>query len=357
MAYSSYRGHPMAKVYHLSHTDLDGYSCQYVANEYFDDIEFYNTNYGNEISENFKKIMYRIFLSRDKEATILITDVNITLDQAKTMQQLVNGMDKKIELVLLDHHKSGAECAQKYEWYYLDDSRCATKITYEYLAKKYSPKPHLEPFVDVVNAVDIWLENDTSFEMGKVLMKLIASTKEINKTLFDVENRTFIFYLLKQCFDYFDKENGHIALDDALHKIRKSYFLKEKNDTLDNLLCEYVVSLLTQKKEMMQISYKDKKGILTYSIGNVSVVGNLFLIKNEDVDFFMDITSRKTFGLRAKGAYDVSVMAKEIGNGGGHANAAGGILSDFKDTYLYENIKQQVEEILAQKEKKYEQIS
>lgn len=344
----------MAKLYHLSHTDLDGYSCQYITKHYFKDIEFYNTNYGNEIIENFKKILQRIFLSREKESIILITDVNITLDQAKFVQQQVQSIDKKVEIILLDHHKSGIECANKYDWYFLDESRCATKITYDYFAKKIAPKPELEAFVEVVNAIDIWLEDKSEFEMGKVLLKLIASSKEINKTLFDSENRNFIFYLLSQTMEYFDQTDGHIALDDNLHQIRKRYFLRDKNDTLDNLLCEYVVKLLSEKKEELLISYKGYRGILTYSIGNVSVVGNLFLIRNPEIDFFMDITSRKTFGLRAKGNCDVSVIAKEVGGGGGHANAAGGIMSEYKDTYLYENIKQQVVEILQNKEKKYE---
>lgn len=37
----------------------------------------------------------------------------------------------KVKLELLDHHKSGQECANKYEWYYLDTKNCATKIVYE----------------------------------------------------------------------------------------------------------------------------------------------------------------------------------------------------------------------------------
>jgi len=37
------------KIYHLSHTDLDGYGCQMVTNHFFKNIEFLNSNYGKEI--------------------------------------------------------------------------------------------------------------------------------------------------------------------------------------------------------------------------------------------------------------------------------------------------------------------
>ena len=96
----------------------------------------------------------------------------------------------------------------------------------------------------------------------------------------------------------------------------------------------------------MSITYKGHKGILTYNIGNTSVIGNEFLTKNEDFDFFMDVTGRKTISLRANGKIDVSLMAKEIAQGGGHKNASGGKLTNFKDSFVYDNIKSQIQEIL-----------
>ena len=45
------------KIYHLSHTDLDGYACQFIVNFYFKNVKFYNSNYGKEINENFNSII------------------------------------------------------------------------------------------------------------------------------------------------------------------------------------------------------------------------------------------------------------------------------------------------------------
>ena len=37
------------KLFHLSHTDLYGYGCQLITQEYFKEASFYNANYGIEV--------------------------------------------------------------------------------------------------------------------------------------------------------------------------------------------------------------------------------------------------------------------------------------------------------------------
>ena len=336
------------KLYHLSHTDLDGYGCQMVTKEYFKDVNFYNANYGKEIDERIEEIFKDIQKDEFDKHLILITDLNLTLDQAKLLEEKRKEHKKDIDLLLLDHHKTSLECANKYEWYYLDTSRSATKITYEYFCENYEKKDELLFFVNVVNAIDIWLKNDKDFELGKVCMRLVSSAKEINRVLFAKENSSYIFHILKNAQNFFSCKNPHIELDNNLHQIKKSFFKNDKanDDTLDNLVSKYIVNLLGSKKEQMSISYDNFKGILTYNIGNVSVVGNDFLEKNPDFDFFMDVTNRKTISLRANGKVDVSTIAKKLANGGGHPNASGIMLNSFKESILYENVKIQIEEII-----------
>lgn len=336
-------------LHHLSHTDLDGYSCQMVSAHYFDSIQFYNSNYGKEINECFNQILASIQTSTSQKHVILITDLNLTMDQAKEFESKVNICDKEIMMFVLDHHKTGQECADTFEWYFLDSSRCATKITYDFFSALYGKDEKLSKYVDVVNAVDIWLENEPEFELGKVCMGLVSGAKEVNKVMFPDENSQYIFSLLNKAQEYFSCQEAHIALDDAIHSMKKSFFVSTKNDTLSNLVSAYNVILLTQNKEKMQISYKEYKGILTYNIGNVSVIGNDFLTANPDMDFFMDITSKKTISLRSNGKVDVSKIAAQIANGGGHHNASGGLLSNFKDAFIYDNIKSQVMSIIANK--------
>jgi hypothetical protein len=337
------------KIHHLSHTDLDGYGCQMVSAHYFNSIAFYNSNYGKEINECFNQILNNIQTSPLQKHVILITDLNLTMDQAKEFESKVSICDKEIMLFVLDHHKTGQECADAFEWYFLDSSRCATKITYDFFSALYGADEKLSKFVDVVNAVDIWLENEPEFELGKVCMGLVSGAKEVNKVMFPEENSHYIFSLLTKAQEYFTCKDAHIALDDAIHNIKKQFFVTTMNNTLSNLVSAYNVILLTKNRERMQIMYKEAKGILTYNIGNVSVIGNDFLTANPDLDFFMDITSKKTISLRSNGKVDVSKIAAQIANGGGHHNASGGLLSNFKDAFIYDTIKSQVMSIIANK--------
>ncbi len=337
------------QLHHLSHTDLDGYGCMMVSAHYFQSISFYNSNYGKEINECFNQILDVIQTASEQKHVILITDLNLTMDQAKEFEAKVNICDKEIMLLLLDHHKSGQECADAFEWYYLDSNRCATKITYDFFSALYGADEKLSTFVNVVNAVDIWLENDPSFELGKVCMGMVSGAKEVNKIMFPKENTAYIFSLLQQAQTYFTCKEAHIALDDAIHGIKKAFFTTTCNNTLSNLVSAYNVILLTNNKERMQINYKDYKGILTYNIGNVSIIGNDFLVANPDFDFFMDVTSKKTISLRSSGKVDVSKMAAHLANGGGHHNASGGLLSNFKDAFIYDAIRAQVMTIISSK--------
>ena len=335
------------KVFHLSHIDLDGYGCQLVTGHYFKDIQYYNANYGKEIDGRISQILNDID-EIGEESMILITDLNLTPKQAKFIDEEVNKREN-ITLLLLDHHATGKISSEAYDWYFLDDKRCATLITYEYFSFKYGSNDELELFAKVVNAVDIWRNKDPYFELGKVMMKLVHEAKEINRTLFPKENNKYIFFLLKASMKYYNSSNANIKLDEKLHYLKKSYFKKDKNNTIDNLVAHFIVDMLTQQKDRFTIWYNGHKGLLTYSIGSVSILGNEFLLQNPDFSFFMDVTARKTVALRANNRLDVSQMAKAIGDGGGHPNASGGYLKNLKDSFVYDDIKRQVIDILAGK--------
>lgn len=332
------------KFFHLSHTDLDGYSAQFVTKAYFDNIIFFNSNYGKEIEEKFAKI---VSLLDDEEAIILITDLNLTIKQCEDFENTIR--DKKTKLLLLDHHQSGVECAQKFSWYYLDNSRCATLITYDFFASIYGQKDDLCEFCKMVNAVDIWLKDDKYFEFGKVCLNLIANSKEINKVMFSEKSNEYVYFLLRKANEFMWSNVAHINLDDNIHKIKKEYFFGGFNDTLSNMISCFIVNNLSSNKEKFSINYKEYKGILTHNIGNTSVIGNEFLERNPEFDFFMDVSSKKTISLRANNKLDVSLMAADLFNGGGHKNASGGLFASFKDSFDYENIKNQIKDHILKK--------
>jgi len=173
-------------VYHLSHTDLDGYACQFLTSHCFENIAFQNSNYGDEINGRLKIFFDQMLLDPAKEILLLVTDLNLSLAQCEFIQKQIERLQgfKKgvdIEVQLLDHHASGSDSAQQYEWYYLDSSRSATKITYEWLLENFGCEEieRYAQIVDAINAIDIWLQEEEGFEFGKVLMGAVASSREV----------------------------------------------------------------------------------------------------------------------------------------------------------------------------------
>ena len=344
------------EVFHLSHTDLDGYGCQLITNELFKNINFYNANYGEEVTFRLNQIIDDIEKSEHDDVMVLITDLNLTLDEAKKIDKMVKDEQntKNVTLQLLDHHASGLDCAKKYPWYLLDTSRCASKITYDYMnekrPKKLAKTRWLKPMIDMINAIDIWLEDEKYFEFGKVAMRLVNETRELNRFMFDKEHRDYKLKALKWSAKYLGKSDGHIKLDDDIIKLKKKYLSGEENDILDNHISKYIGKLLADKKEELKIQMDGKIGILTYNLGSISTIANQFLKDNKDIDFFMDINGRGNCSFRAAGAIDLSQSTKKYFNGGGHPNASGGRIEGLKDTFLYNKVKEQVENILKEKQ-------
>ncbi len=342
-------------IHHLSHIDLDGYSCQLIMRYTPYKITNYNANYGAEVKQKLEMILENINSSKES-ALILITDLNLTADESRWLNSEVMRLSdnqKEIKITLLDHHGSGEESAKKYEWYYLDTSRCATKIIYEYAKEnfEFNEPSWMKKYVDVVNAVDMWLQEEhDNFEFGKVCMRLISETKELNRVMFAKEDENYKLALLLEAAKFLDEESANILLDDKIHLIKKEFFKVDKNDTLDNLSTKYIVDLLGKKRDENTIYYKGYRGFLSYGVGNTSIIGNGFLLAFPEYDFIVDVSYRGTMSLRANNQVSVSQISKEWANGGGHPNAAGGRIMGFKEQFRYDKVKQQIEAIINDKE-------
>jgi hypothetical protein len=343
-------------LFHLSHTDLDGYSCQLLTKEYFKKGFFYNANYGLEVKLNLKKIVFDLQDYKNEEILFLITDLNLTLQEAKDLNKNINELNSNgfnIKLQLLDHHATGQKSSEMFDWYFLDTKRCATKITYAYLDETFNAfskeeKLWIEPFVFAVNAIDIWVDIETSgFEFGKVLLTMVSRVREINGTLFPDLNRDFRIYLLKESLKYINEENANIKLDNEIHFMKKNFLRAEgKDDTIDNLSAKYLVKSLENLKEKLTVFYKGHKGLLTYTLGSISIPANAFLVENEDYDFFIDISRKGNTSFRADGKVDVSLIAQKLADGGGHPNAAGCRFDDFKESIDYKIVKKFIQDKL-----------
>ncbi|MEY3090617.1 MAG: hypothetical protein RL113_933 [Pseudomonadota bacterium] len=340
-------------IYHLSHIDLDGYGCQYLSQKCFDTIECYNANYGPEVTARLTEIIKKIeqdrFLHGDIEPLILISDLNLTTKEGNWIESEAVRIGAKLQL--LDHHATGANAAERFAWYTLDTTRCATLITYHWLQQHYAfdPLNTYKQIVQAINAVDIWLSDDPLFEYGKVMLGMISGAKEINRILFPHEDRAFKLSLIDDAAKKIDTPNAPIQLDNDLHQMKKAFFRAQEDNTKDNLVSFYVTNLLTQEKQRLTIHYRGYKGILGYNIGNASIIGNACMVQNDDYDFYMDINYRGNFSLRSNNKMDVSAMAADIGNGGGHPNASGGKIDTYKDSFVYAEVRQFVQTYIDQK--------
>ena len=342
-------------IHHLSHIDLDGYSCQLVMKYTPYEKYNYNANYGAEVKQKLDLMLENIKKAK-KDAFILITDLNLTADEARWLQHEVKKTNDKycsVKLQLLDHHGSGAESAKKFDWYFLDVDRCATKITYDYVKEnfEFDEPSWMEKYVNVVNAVDLWKQEEhENFEYGKVCMRLVTETRELNRIMFPQEDSHYKLSLLLEAVKYINEPNAPIVLDDKIHRLKKEFFKEDEDDTLDNLATKYVVKLLGQAKREKTIYYKGYRGYLSYGVGNTSIVGNGFLVAYPEYDFIVDVSYRGTMSLRANNNVSVAQISKEWANGGGHPNAAGGRIMGFKEQYRYDKVKQQIEQIINDKE-------
>ncbi|EIF50926.1 DHH family phosphoesterase [Sulfurovum sp. AR] len=341
-------------VYHLSHIDLDGYGCQYLSEQCFDIIDCYNANYGPEVTARLAEIVKKIeqdkFLHGDDvEALILITDLNLTTKEGTWIENEAVRIGAKLQL--LDHHATGAPAAERFAWYKLDTTRCATLITYDWLQQHYEfdKSSDFATIVNAINAIDIWLSDDTLFEYGKVMLGMISGAREVNRILFPAEDRAFKLSLIEAAKQRVSEEDAPIQLDDDLHQIKKAFFRQGENNTKDNLVAFYVTDLLTKDKQRLTIHYKGYRGILGYNVGNTSLIGNACMVENDDYDFYMDVNFRGHFSLRSNNKMDVSAMAAHIGNGGGHPNASGGKIEGYKDSFVYAEVRQFVQEYIDKK--------
>jgi hypothetical protein len=334
----------MKNIYHLSHIDLDGYGCQYLTTKNFKNIKCYNANYGQEVMARVDEIIQDIINSDNKDNLILITDLNLTTKECNYLEREADKIGAKI--TLLDHHGTGINASNNFTWYNLDTTKCATKITYQWLQDNFNfdKENQYAPLVKAINAIDIWVNSDELFEYGKVMLGMISGAKEINRILFPTQDRDYKLSLIEKAKPLIEEADAPILLDDNLHKNKKSFFKKEFNDTKDNLVANYITTLLTSHRDKLTITYRGHKGILGYHIGSASIIGNNCMVNNPDYDFYMDINSRGNFSLRSNNKLDVSKMASEIGNGGGHPNASGGKIDNYKDSFVYEDIKEFVQQ-------------
>lgn len=330
------------RIYHLSHTDLDGYGAQIVlANTNLKVVARDNTGYGQEILEKAVALIEK--MAEPSKSMLLITDVNLTLEIATALEEL--RVEKGFKLLVLDHHITGAQVAEKYDWYILENDKCATKITFNYF-KKYNTYLYMELFSDIVDAYDLWKEDNPLFKKGKLLNEVIFGSFKFPK---EIKSTQFIFfnYVICQILNLYSRNKNVSHIEEKhLFNIKRAFVSKQGvdiNDVEMTLTDRYNYLVYKQFTEIpfpiVEIGGLRFKLFYNVDGGVYQNVSSLFNSnKDGTFDGTISVNKQGLISLRSKGDIDVASIAKKYFNGGGHFNASGGNLPVEAKSFSEEDV-------------------
>lgn len=352
---------------HLSHTDLDGYGSQYITHEsltpLFKKVEYFNTNYGEEVEKNIDLIFDFMLKNIKEEYVLLITDFNLTQEQANRIDYFrKSNPTLKLKIQLLDHHASGKEVAQSEEakdYYHLDASKCATKLTQE-LCESLNPNCEINDYLcetaNIVNSHDMWLENDSNFRYANFLNDKIEQAKH-PKALIN-QQRTHKFFMISKLAPLIINKTPIVDIEDLIPKFFREY-INQHSSVLDffqdmNISSEHKLFYLwfdemnkNRDKLFKTITIEGQKGLMIYNLNvtEFQYISKYFLKLGVDISFMISITQDGKISIRSNPTTNAGEVCRKYFNGNGHPPAAGGfLLNSEKLTNL--TTQKEVEKIL-----------
>ena len=310
-------------TYHLSHTDLDGYGAQLVAAMAVPGpIEFYNSGYGKRIDQALDQIFSKIRSIDD----LLITDLNLTEEQAKLVDDMAK--EKGFAIVLLDHHGSGKPSAEKYPWYFLDTSRCGTKITYDWFVSKGVELSELEYIVDLINIYDLWQEQDPLFTKAKALNQVLWDNKGQYPRILGTAENEFLFHLLLKFGQALSVGLPILEVENMTYQFKRSFFDPESQSD-GPLFIEQIRSMLPIIEHAdiaISVDIDGKIGIVYFGLESIFQEFSNIILHQEQFDFAVNIGAQGNLSLRSRNGTRVDQIAKKYFRGNGHPAASGGTL-------------------------------
>lgn len=359
-------------LHHLSYIDLDGFGCQKISNDFKDEetteVSYYNSDYGSEILDNLEMIVRDIEEkmgneeTRSHSHTVLITDLNLSEDQAKFIE--TKSEELGFELVLLTHDESGYEVSKGRDWYHIIEGKSSTLLTFEYFQFEYAQEKieadsgeetRLPYEAKVINAYDLYEEDSREFRYGKnvsYILSIIARHfprkyqpyREIHDTLcryFIQELGLFLTYEV-----YSQVRILEIATEKLCHELWKysevDFEYMDFVDRIEYLTAYAIVTPLKTNK------YKHVDPISTFvmNVNGVTVntlvacppvhvsSGTMNLILKTFSEYQAIAICKKdgSVSLRSLGALDVGKFA-EVHGGSGNKNAAECTLENVMEKY------------------------
>ena len=327
---------PTGTLYHISHTDLDGYGAQFMLKAAGIQTQCFNADY-RDIPVVVDRVVEEI-LAKGEPAGILLTDLNLTLDQADQIDKRVKKLKVPTTLQLLDHHATGADVAAKYDWYYLDTERCATKLAYESVAALMPEAKQAQYALraDFVDMGDRWLKDEPLFRKSLYLLGLVMQDDHLAPPLAEMK-RAYRFHIIESFFAAHERGENLETIERSLYDIRKQ-FLEGRIDKADIQNPELP---LNDKFHLLSAAVLDETTVPMVLIDGVKT--GIFYNWPHDVwrgvimdmmetrkvmDMAIGVRGNGKLSLRANPGVDAGAISAKYFRGGGHPGAAGGELKD-----------------------------
>ena len=311
----------VTKIIQVTHTDLDGIGCEFLANQLADYIledpakhEVYNCTY-EDIDNKLYAIMTLIEANGEKDTTLLlITDIAPSdPDVVARLAEFAgasryNAADPGV--VLLDHHITARATFDKYLWYKFGNCICGTELLYRYMRDVWGfmdrPLPsynstagivhlRLENFACMVNDYDCWIKKQAPHcDNLNALFQLLGREDFITRCQMS-SNPANLTAEEQRLVDVFAKKTHRDAMRALENGIKLGFG-------------------------------KDAVGHVVFSSSNQSMIGQLARDTGVDADFvaIIDPVGCKVSLRSIKDGFHVGEFAKaRHASGGGHEKAAG----------------------------------
>ncbi len=367
-------------IINLSHVDLDGYGSGYVIQQYvekcckhYPTLVQYNVDYGGILGA-LDEMSKTCLLSHDK-TSLIITDLNVSAKEISKIKELFGD-----NWIICDHHVNGEMDIYKEESHYvIDETRCATKITFD-LLRSYNnvfgntdndfDNRELNIFTTTVNVYDLYIRSSFfDFNLGTWFTKNIEQSPITNLDL----KRNYVYNLFRAFYNngavkqpqlekrFIDFQFSFIAKiwedhDDLKSKLDQIYpdlqLLNNPRSIMDylDLIPINVLFAYLEYLYINQYIVHDNSKMMVFEGINSKVLTRiydiLFIDEANRQKVMINVTSKykdsTTFSFRSKNkkAGQTAAAIAKIGgpgsNGGGHDDAAGGSVKRNmdKDEYL-----------------------
>lgn len=347
----------MKKVHHISHIDLDGYTCTYLVNMAYlsdKDTQLVQTNVDyDELTDHLIQVLSS-YSPEEPLSELVITDLNL---KAKDVSIILAHQGVFDRLVLLDHHQNDLPQIERLVGelptrIIINPAKSGTLLTYEHYRDTLE---ELDAIVEIVNAYDLYqLETGLAFKVGYLInqffMDLMSQVKPLltRRGVREVSNQFFEhldkwlgveihtvdraqIYTANQLNKFFGPVSADTFCDAGLlTETQRDHLIEVMKDTpIQTRKAMFLAALSvgpkggvggvihdTSKGRLLTCSRPLDRDALFHLMYTMDVIDSYIIMRNLDSGR-VDLRQHKL-----KPQVDMSVIAGEYG-GGGHIGAAG----------------------------------